>query len=47
MGTGIALATQGRTILGEVGTRTMQFETVWGSIIPDIDLLISIAIIAA
>ncbi len=47
IGTGIALATQGRTILGEVGTRTMRFGIVWGSIIPDIDLLISIAIIAA
>ena len=47
IGTGIALATQGRTILGEVGTRTMRFGIVWGSIIPDIDLLISIVIIAA
>ena len=46
IGTGIALATQGRTILGEVGTRTMRFGIVWGSIIPDIDLLISIVIIA-
>jgi len=46
IGAGIALATQGRTILGEVGTRTMRFGIVWGSIIPDIDLLISIVIIA-
>ena len=47
VGIGIALATQGRTILEEVGTRTMRFGIVWGSIIPDIDLLISIVIIAA
>jgi membrane-bound metal-dependent hydrolase YbcI (DUF457 family) len=47
VGTGIALATQGRTILEEVGTRTMRFGIVWGSILPDIDLLISIIIIAA
>ena len=47
VGIGIALATQGRTILEEVGTRTMRFGIVWGSILPDIDLLISIIIIAA
>jgi membrane-bound metal-dependent hydrolase YbcI (DUF457 family) len=47
VGIGIALATQGRTILEEVGTRTMRFGIVWGSILPDIDLLISIVIIAA
>ena len=47
VGIGIALATKGRTILGDVGTRTMRFGIVWGSIIPDIDLLISIVIIAA
>jgi hypothetical protein len=47
IGTGIALATRGRAILGDVGTRTMRFGIVWGSIIPDIDLLISIVIVAA
>jgi len=47
VGIGIALATKGRTILGDVGTRTMRFGIVWGSIVPDIDLLISIVIIAA
>jgi membrane-bound metal-dependent hydrolase YbcI (DUF457 family) len=47
VGIGIVLATQGRTILEEVGTRTMRFGIVWGSILPDIDLLISIIIIAA
>ena len=47
VGIGIALATQGRTILEEVGTRTMRFGIVWGSILPDIDLLISIIISAA
>jgi membrane-bound metal-dependent hydrolase YbcI (DUF457 family) len=47
IGTGIALATRGRTILGEVGTRTMRFGIVWGSLMPDVDLLISIVIIAA
>ncbi|MGA2237855.1 MAG: metal-dependent hydrolase [Candidatus Bathyarchaeia archaeon] len=47
IGIGIALATQGRTILDEVGTRTMRFGIIWGSMIPDIDLLISIVIIAA
>ena len=46
VGIGIALATQGRTILEEAGTRTMRFGIVWGSILPDIDLLISIIIIA-
>jgi membrane-bound metal-dependent hydrolase YbcI (DUF457 family) len=46
IGTGIALATQGRTILGEVGTRTMRFGIVWSSLIPDVDLVISIIIIA-
>jgi membrane-bound metal-dependent hydrolase YbcI (DUF457 family) len=47
IGIGIAFATKGRTILGEVGTRTMRFGIVWGSLIPDVDLLISIIIIAA
>jgi membrane-bound metal-dependent hydrolase YbcI (DUF457 family) len=47
IGTGIALTTRGRAILGDVGTRTMRFGIVWGSIIPDIDLLISIVIVAA
>ena len=46
VGIGIAFATKGRTILGEVGTRTMRFGIVWGSLIPDVDLLISIIIIA-
>lgn len=46
IGTGVALATR-RAILGDVGTRTMRFGIVWGSIIPDVDLLISIVIIAA
>jgi len=43
----IAFATKGRTIVGEVGTRTVWFGIVWGSLIPDVDLLISIIIIAA
>ena len=47
IGIGIAFATKGRTILGEVGTRTMRFGIVWGSLISDVDLLISIIIIAA
>ena len=47
IGIGIAFATKGRMILGEVGTRTMRFGIVWGSLIPDVDLLISIIIIAA
>lgn len=47
IGTGVALATQGRTILDEAGTRTMRFGIIWSSIIPDIDLLISIVIIGA
>ena len=47
IGTGVALATRGRMILGDAGTRTMRFGIVWGSIIPDVDLLISIVIIAA
>ena len=47
IGIGIAFATKGHTILGEVGTRTMRFGIVWGSLIPDVDLLISIIIIAA
>ena len=47
IGIGIAFATKGHTILGEVGTRTMRFGIVWGSLIPDVDLLISIVIIAA
>jgi membrane-bound metal-dependent hydrolase YbcI (DUF457 family) len=47
IGTGIALATRGRTILGEVVTGTMRFGIVWGSLIPDVGLLISIVIIAA
>ncbi|MBZ5529567.1 MAG: metal-dependent hydrolase [Acidobacteriia bacterium] len=47
VGIGIALATQGRTMLDEAGTRTMRLGIVWGSILPDIDLLISIIIIAA
>jgi membrane-bound metal-dependent hydrolase YbcI (DUF457 family) len=46
IGIGIAFATKGRMILGEVGTRTMRFGIVWGSLIPDVDLLISIIIIA-
>lgn len=45
--TGVALATRGHAILGENGTRTMRFGMVWGTILPDIDLLISIVIIAA
>jgi len=45
--TGIALATRGHAILGENGTRTMRFGMVWGTTLPDIDLLISIVIIAA
>jgi len=47
IGIGVVLATRRRTILGEIGTRTMRFGIVWGSIIPDVDLLISIVIIAA
>jgi hypothetical protein len=39
IGIGIAFATKGRTILGEVGTRAMRFGIVWGSLIPDVDLL--------
>lgn len=44
--TGIALATRGHAMLGEDGTRTMRFGMVWGTILPDIDLLVSIVIIA-
>ena len=47
IGTGVALATRGRMILGDAETRTMRFGIVWGSIVPDVDLLISIVIIAA
>jgi len=45
--TGIALATCGHAVLGENGTLTMRFGMVWGTILPDIDSLISIVIIAA
>ncbi len=44
---GIALATRGHAILGEDGTRTMRFGLDWGTLLPDIDLLISILVIAA
>ena len=47
VGIGVALATRGHAILGEDGTRTMRFGIVWGPILPDVDLLISIVIIAA
>jgi len=47
VGIGVALATRGRTFLGDAGTRTMRFGIVWGPLLPDVDLLISIVIIAA
>jgi len=47
VGMAVALATGGRAPLGDAGTRTMRFGIVWGPILPDIDLLISIVIIAA
>ncbi|WP_455285753.1 metal-dependent hydrolase [[Eubacterium] cellulosolvens] len=47
MGISVVLATRGHDILGEDGTRTMRLGVVWGSILPDVDLLISIVIIAA
>jgi membrane-bound metal-dependent hydrolase YbcI (DUF457 family) len=47
IGAGIALGTHGRTILGEDATPRMLFGIVWGSILPDIDPLVSTAIIAA
>ena len=47
VGIGVALATRGRTVLGDDGTRTMRFGIVWGPILPDVDLLVSIVIIAA
>jgi len=47
VGMAVALATGGRAPLGATGTRTMRFGIVWGPILPDIDLLISIVIIAA
>jgi len=47
VGIGIALVVRGRTFFGEDGTRAMRFGSVWGTILPDVDLLISIAIIAA
>jgi len=47
VGISVALAIRGRAILGEDGARTMRFGIVWGTILPDVDLLISIVIIAA
>ena len=47
IGSCVAFSTRGRAILGDAGTRTMRFGIVWGSLIPDVDLLISIIIIAA
>ena len=46
IGLGIALATRGHMMWDEDGTRTMRLGIVWGTILPDVDLLISIAIIA-
>ncbi len=46
IGAGVALSTRGRAILGDVGIQSMRFGLVWGSIISDVDLLISIVIIA-
>lgn len=47
VGIGVALATRGHTMWGEDGTRTLRLGIVWGSILPDVDLLISIVIVAA
>jgi len=47
VGINVALTTRGHNILGENATRTMRLGIVWGPIVPDIDLLISIVIIAA
>ena len=43
IGIGIAFATKGHTILGEVGTRTMRFRIVWGWLIPLTDSVPAVA----
>lgn len=47
VGIGVALPTRGHTMWGEDGTRTMRLGIVWGPILPDVDLLTSIMIVAA
>ena len=46
IGAGVALSTRGRAILGDREIQSMRLGLVWGSMIFDVDLPISIVIIA-